>query len=268
VVILSNSPLPKKSLGQHWLNDEQILEEICSLGDITKDDLILEIGPGLGSLTKLLTDKAKAVIAIEIDSLLSSRLLARVHVENLTVINESILKYDLTKLPADYKVIANIPYYLTSNLLRLLSETSNPPSRIVLLVQKEVAERVCAKPGSMSLLSVTTQFYWEASLQLIVKAINFTPPPKVDSQVILLKRRQEFMFKDIDTKKFFRLVRVGFSARRKTLHNSLSNGFREDKGVINEILIDALIDPTTRPQMLGLEQWYEIYKVCLSKGLI
>jgi 16S rRNA (adenine1518-N6/adenine1519-N6)-dimethyltransferase len=268
VVVLGATPSPKKSLGQHWLNDEVTLNIICDLADLSSTDMVLEIGPGLGSLTKLLVERAGQVTAVEIDSNLSRQLSTFIHADNLTVVNDSILKFDLSKLPVGYKLVANIPYYLTSNLLRLLSESNNPPKLIVLLVQKEVAERVAADAGAMSLLSVTTQYFWEISLELVVPTALFTPPPKVDSQVILLRRRAGQLFPEIDEKSFFRLVKVGFSARRKTLLNSIANGMRIDKEVISAVLEESKIDPNTRPQMLNLNDWYEIYKVCLAKKLI
>jgi 16S rRNA (adenine1518-N6/adenine1519-N6)-dimethyltransferase len=268
VVVAISSTLTKKSLGQHWLEDVPTLEAIVDLAELKPKDVVLEVGPGQGSMTKLLCARSSEVIAVELDSYLSSRLLGVINADNLSVVNESILKFDLTQLSPSYKLVANIPYYLTSNLLRLLSESSNPPSLIVLLVQKEVAERVSAEPGKMSILSVTTQFYWEVSLKQIVPAKIFVPPPKVDSQVILMKRRNKPLFKDIDEKAFFRLIKIGFSARRKTLLNSMANGLRVDKGLIAETLSLVKIEPSVRPQMLKLSEWYEIYKVCIAKKII
>lgn len=265
---MATIPIPKKSLGQHWLDDELTLDNICNLAKLKPTDTVLEIGPGYGSLTKLLVTKAKQVLAVELDNRLANQLNQNVKTDNLTVINDSILNFDLTTLPADYKLVANIPYYLTSNLLRILSESSNPPSLIVLLVQKEVAERVAAKPGEMSLLSVTTQFYWEVELSEVVPAELFTPPPKVDSQILVLNRRKKLLYPNIDTSAYFRVVKVGFSARRKTLLNSIANGFRIEKNQVGEVLELAKIDPNTRPQMLSIDQWYDIYKVCLTKKLI
>jgi 16S rRNA (adenine1518-N6/adenine1519-N6)-dimethyltransferase len=262
------SNAPKKTLGQHWLEDKATLERISNLAGIKKDEAVLEIGPGLGTLTKFITEKAGRVIAVELDTKLVNELLARVNVDNLEVVNQSILDYDLTSLPHNYKVVANIPYYLTSNLVRVLSESTNPPKLVVLLVQKEVAQRIAAKPGDMSLLSITAQFYWDIELDQVVPSYLFTPPPKVDSQIIKLERREEPAISDIDTKKFFRLVKIGFSARRKTLVNSLTNGFRIEKGQVNDMLNESGINPLIRPQMLSIEDWNKIYKICISKNLI
>jgi 16S rRNA (adenine1518-N6/adenine1519-N6)-dimethyltransferase len=157
-------------------------------------------------------------------------------------------------------VVANIPYYLTSNLVRNLSESTNPPSVAVLLIQKEVAERIAAQPGQMSLLSVTAQFYWDVALDMMVPAKFFTPPPKVDSQVIVMNRRPEPLFPDVVPKEFFRLVKAGFSARRKTVLNSLSGGLGVDKPTVKSLLETANIIPTARPQMLSLEDWYRLYR--------
>ncbi len=170
-------------------------------------------------------------------------------------------------MPKGYKLVANIPYYLTSHLIQILSESANPPSVAALLVQKEVAERVCADPGSMSILSITSQFYWRTSLGQKVGAELFTPPPKVDSQILILERRVEPMF-DVDQKLFFRMVKSGFSAKRKTLHNSLSAGLRIEKTATLQLLQLAHVLPESRPQELSLEDWYRLYSVALSNGMI
>lgn len=257
---MGNLPFAKKSLGQHWLYDFASLSAMCDAVDVKDGDTVLEIGPGLGTLTELLVERADKVVAVEFDEALARDLPKRVPESNLQVVCQDIMSFDLTSLPADYKLVANIPYYLTSNLIRTLSESTNRPTNVALLVQKEVAQRVTAGPGDMSLLSVTAQFYWETSKDLLVPAKLFTPPPKVDSQILVLKRREEPLF-DIDAKAFFRLVKAGFSNRRKTLLNSLSAGLQLDKPTTNQLLESAQIKPTARPQELSLEQWYELFKV-------
>jgi len=258
---MNDQPFAKKSLGQHWLNDRVSLEAICQAAAVGTDDTVLEIGPGPGSLTELLVQKAKQVVAVELDEKLARQLSARVKADNLNVVSQDILKFDLTTLPADYKVVANIPYYLTSHLIRVISETRNPPSTAALLVQKEVAERVTAKPGHMSLLSVAAQFHWQVSLGREVPAELFTPPPKVDSQILILNKRQQPLFKEIDEQKFFRLIRAGFAQRRKTLLNNLTGGLGLTRDQGETICKSADIEPTRRAQTLSLDDWHRLHLV-------
>lgn len=182
----------------------------------------------------------------------------------LTVVNEDILGFDFASVPHPYKVVANIPYYLTSNLLRVLSESTNPPVSAVLLMQKEVAQRVCTEPGSMSILSVTAQFYWEVSLGRIVEASLFEPAPKVDSQILIMTYRQQPLFDTVDSKLFFRLVKAGFGQKRKTLENALSGGLALPKPKVGELLESADIAPSARAQTLALEDWYRLYRTYSS----
>ena len=253
-------PGTKKSLGQHWLTDVDSLQAICDAAEVGPGDTVLEIGPGLGTLTALLVKEAKRVIAVELDDTLARDLPKRVPAKNLDVVQQNVLKFDLTTVPDAYKVVANIPYYLTSNLVRVLSESIHPPQRAVLLVQREVAERIAAEPNEMSLLAITAQYYWEVALGRIVRAELFTPPPKVDSQILILTRRAEPPFPDVDTKRFFRITRAGFSQRRKTLLNSLSAGLHLSREATTELLQNSGIDPMARAQDLSLGQWYSLYK--------
>ncbi len=237
---------------------------MCDGVRLGPEDTVLEIGPGPGTLTKKLVAQAKEVIAVEFDHELAQKLPARVPAPNLTVTEQDILRFDLTKLSPNYKVAANIPYYLTSNLLRVLCESSNHFSQAALLVQKEVAERVCAKPGDMSLLSISVQFYCDAQLGKVVPANLFTPPPKVDSQILLLTYRDKPRFPGIDHKLFFRIVKAGFSQRRKTLLNSLSGGLQLSKPQTTQLLEQANIKPNTRAQNLSLEEWNTLAQAYLQ----
>ena len=256
---MEDSPKTKKSLGQHWLRDADSLQAMCEASEINNQDNVLEIGPGLGTLTKLLVEKANSVTAVEFDQDLASSLPSRIKTDNLEVVNQDILQFDLGKMPKKYKLVANIPYYLTSNLIRRISESDNPPQVAVLLIQKEVAERVVAEPGDMSLLSVTAQYYWQTSLGQLVPAELFEPAPKVDSQIVILKHRSSPLFEDVEPKEFFQIVKAGFSQRRKTLLNSLSAGLQIDKSTITQVCQDANIEPSRRPQTLSLEDWHNIY---------
>jgi 16S rRNA (adenine1518-N6/adenine1519-N6)-dimethyltransferase len=254
-------PKPKKSLGQHWLDDEDALLAMVDAVAVKDTDTVLEIGPGLGTLTKYLVERAKDVVAVEFDADLAGNLAKLVRNENLTVVHEDILGFDFASVTATYKVVANIPYYLTSNLIRVMSESNNPPESAAILIQKEVAERVCAKPGDMSILSVTAQYYWQTSLGRVVEAELFTPPPKIDSQILIMNYRTEPLFEDVDTKLFFRLVKAGFSQKRKTLQNSLSGGLAISKDQAKEMLDTADIVLSTRAQALSLDDWYALYEV-------
>lgn len=253
------APIPKKSLGQHWLHDELSLEAMADIAEIGAGDTVLEIGPGLGTLTRELLDRDARVVAVEFDHDLAVALPDRIQHEKLQVIEHDILTFDFTQLPAGYKVAANIPYYLTSNLLRVMCESPNPFSTAALLIQKEVAERVAAEPGDMSMLSVSVQFYCDVILGVEVPAELFTPPPKVDSQILGLRFRMEPLFADVDTKVFFRLVKAGFSERRKKLRSSLSGGLHISKPAAEELLQAAGIDPNLRAQALSLNQWHSLY---------
>ena len=262
---MSELPYANKSLGQHWLTDRASLQAICAAARLSKDDVVLEIGSGLGTLTELLVAQAGTVVAVEFDEKLADELPGRIKADNLEIISQDILKFDFSSLPPGYKIVANIPYYLTSNLIRVLSEASNTPSLAVLLVQKEVAERVAAKPGSMSTLSVTAQYYWQASLGQLVPAELFTPPPKVDSQVLILQKRPEPLFSKVDTKAFFAVVKAGFSERRKKLRSSLSGGLHLSKTEVELVLAKAGIDPNLRAQALSLDDWHDIYQALHSR---
>ena len=256
---MSEIPQAKKGLGQHWLEDYESLQAMVSAAEVELGDTVLEIGPGYGTLTEEILAAGAQVTALEFDESLVPGLLQKfADVPELTVQQGDIRTYDFTSQTADYKIVANIPYYLTSNLIQLISETPNQPSVAVLLMQKEVAERVVAAPGSMSLLSVTAQFYWEASLDRVVGAELFSPPPKVDSQILVLKRRDTPLFTDVEPKQFFRFVRAGFSQKRKTLLNSLSGGLAITKDETRALLDAAGIDPTRRAQTLSLEEWYSL----------
>ncbi|MDB5185579.1 MAG: putative Ribosomal small subunit methyltransferase [Candidatus Saccharibacteria bacterium] len=254
-----NSPYAKKSLGQHWLHDSAALSAMASAADVKEGDTVLEIGPGTGTLTTVLLQRGARVIAVELDQDRIPELRRDFKDAAFEVHEESILEFDLTQLPPDYKLVANIPYYLTSHLIRILSESKNRPTVATLLVQKEVAERVSATPGSMSLLSVSAQYYWEVSMDMVVPARLFTPPPKVDSQVLVMKRRDTPLF-DVDEKLFFQIVKAGYSNRRKKVSNSLAGGLRITKPAATELLVTAGLSPDVRAQELSLEDWHQLYQ--------
>lgn len=252
---------PKKSLGQHWLRDRDVLTHIADCAEVNSDDMVLEIGPGLGTLTSELLRRAKSVTAVEFDEDLARKLPAQFPGKDLTVVQSDILSFDLSTLPANYKVVANVPYYITSKIVQLLMTAENKPDTAVLLVQKEVAERLAAKPGDMSILAVSAQLFADVSLGDVVPAALFTPPPKVDSQVVILKTRQTPFLTDIDEKEFFRVVKAGFSAKRKMLRSSLSGGLSISKDLAETYLASADISATTRAESLSLDDWVRLTRV-------
>lgn len=252
---------PKKSLGQHWLTDRFILSGIADAADISEEDTVLEIGPGLGTLTSELLRRAKKVIAVELDGDLARKLPGQFPGTSLEVINQDILEFDLSVLPKDYVVVANVPYYITSKIIRHLMTSTNKPKTTVLLIQKEVAERLAAKPGDMSILAVSAQMYADVSLDEVVPAEFFTPPPKVDSQVVVLHTRPEPVVALEDEKLFFRVVKAGFSAKRKKLRSSLSAGLGMEKDVVDAKLADIEIDSGRRAEDLSLDEWQRVMTI-------
>lgn len=257
-----SDPVAKKGLGQHWLNDPPSLDAMCDAAGVVVGDHVLEIGPGTGELTARLLERGVTVTALEIDTPLLKHLKQRfskyIADDKLVLKEGDIRTFDLSTMPDRYKIVANIPYYLSANLLRLLGDTSHKPERASLLVQKEVAERVAAEPGDMSFVSVSVQFYYETNLGWVVPAHLFSPPPKVDSQILILHKRPQPLF-DVPVNHFFRVVKAGFSARRKTLLNSLSGGLRTDKQVIESACQTAGVSPKMRPQELSLRSWHAIF---------
>ncbi len=252
---------PKKSLGQHWLKDRSILAVIADEVSITKDDTVLEIGPGLGTLTSELLRRAGTVVAVEIDGDLARKLPGQFPGTSLEVVNQDILTYDLTQLPKGYSVVANVPYYITSKIVQYLVTSDNPPREIVLLIQKEVAERIVAEPGDMSILAISAQMYAEARLGVKVPAEYFTPPPKVDSQVVILSMRTEPLVSKELERSFFRLVKAGFAAKRKKLRSSLAGGLHLPKSEIESLLDTAGISPEKRAEDLSIEDWLKLLDV-------
>lgn len=248
----------KKSLGQHWLRDRTVLAKIADSANLESNDTVVEIGPGLGTLTSELLKRASKVIAIELDSDLARKLPGQFPGKNLEVIHTDFLDYDLSKLPSGYKVVGNVPYYITGKIIQKLLSTTNKPSQIVLLVQKEVAERIIAKHGDMSLLSVSVQINAEVALGDIVQAHFFTPIPKVDSQVVILKVFKKSLISDIDKAKFFQVVKAGFSSKRKKLRSSLAGGLGISKSESENLLKTSGIDPNSRAEKLTITDWLNL----------
>jgi len=279
--------IPKKSLGQNFLKDDAVLQRIVKNAELSADDIVIEIGPGQGALTELLAQKCKKVIAIELDDRLIESLHNKfIDNENTEIIHGDILEINLVDLISnfqfpisnqfsksndkilenksnvEYKVVANLPYYITSPIIRLFLETQFPPKEMIIMVQKEVAERITAKAGNMSILAVSVQYYAKPEYLFTVSREAFDPIPKVDSAVIRIARdkRQETRNKQ-EAKDFFRIVRAGFSAKRKTLINNLSNGLQIDKKEIEEKLNTLGFTKNTRAQELSVENWKSLARL-------
>jgi 16S rRNA (adenine1518-N6/adenine1519-N6)-dimethyltransferase len=252
---------PNKSLGQHWLRDRDVLAHIADCAEIDDSDSVLEIGPGLGTLTSELLRRSRNVVAVEFDEELARKLPGQFPGKNLEVIQSDILAFDLSALPEKYKVVANVPYYITSKIVKLLMTATNKPSVAVLLVQKEVAERLAARPGDMSILAVSAQLFADVTLGDIVPATLFTPPPKVDSQVVILKTRDQPFLTDVAEKDFFRVVKAGFSAKRKKIRSSLAGGMGATKEQVAIWLQQAGINPDDRAESLSLDAWQKLTRV-------
>lgn len=255
-------------LGQNFLKNKSIVKEIIEVANLSCDDLILEIGPGKGILTEELAKKAGKVIAVELDGKLADYLKNKFKdVGNIEIIEKDILQTDIKELIANhglqnsgYKVVANIPYYITSPIIRIFLESDNPPKEMLLMVQKEVAERIIAGPGKHSVLSLSVQYYADPELLFEVKKENFDPVPKVDSAVIRISHKMKNMAKE-EVDNFFRAVRAGFCAKRKTLVNNLANSFHLERKEVEEKLEKVGVKPNARAQELNIEEWKEISRL-------
>lgn len=252
---------PKKSLGQNFLFDENVLARIVAAAELRPFEPVLEIGPGLGSLTRLLAQTAASVTAVELDNRFLPILQTELaYFDNVQLIHGDILEQDLDALfDQPYKVVANVPYYITGAILRHLLSAQQKPTSLVMTVQKEVAERITAVPPQMSLLAVSTQLYGHAETITTIKAGAFWPRPDVDSAVIRLTLFPEPLLPFTEEKRFFTLVKTGFSQKRKQLKNNLRQlGYNPSE--ILGILDKAGVDGRRRAETLTLSEWISIYK--------
>ena len=260
----------RKRLGQHFLIDGEVLSLIVGTAELTPDDVIVEVGPGLGILTKELARRAGWVIAIELDDKLAALLQQTLaSFDNVTIINDDVLRIepeDLVKgREVGYKVVANLPYYITSPVLRHFLEASAKPQTMIVMVQKEVAEAIAAKPGQMSLLSVSVQFYGEPRIISYVPSQCFYPAPEVDSAVLRIDLYPQPPVAIADEGSFFELVRAGFAAPRKQLVNSLAQGLGLSKAEVLPLLERANIESRRRAETLTLEEWARLRQIFEEK---
>lgn len=258
---------PNKTYGQNFLMDETILEDMIDEANVKAGDMVLEIGPGIGNLTERLLDRAAKVLSIEKDPqfLPVLKSLAKEHNTQGTTKASQDFQYELTdaltynfseKLKdTSYKVVANIPYYITGKIVQLFLKAQHKPDSLTLLMQKEVAYNICAEVGSLNLLAISVQLYADPRVVCVVPGHKFYPAPKVDSAVIHIELRKKPKYKVKDEAKLFRILRACFSGKRKQLHNTLTNNLQLEKTLVSDILTKLKIDPMIRPQQLTIDQW-------------
>ncbi|HWQ03982.1 MAG TPA: 16S rRNA (adenine(1518)-N(6)/adenine(1519)-N(6))-dimethyltransferase RsmA [Longilinea sp.] len=259
----------KKGLGQNFLLDAAALEKIVTAAEIPPQASVLEIGPGLGSLTRYLARAARQVVAVELDaSLIPALQEVLVGEKNVTIVHGDILKQDIGALISDpgYLVVANIPYYITSAVIRHLLEAQVKPSRLVLTMQKEVAARICAKPGDLSMLALGVQVYGEPRAVAHIPAGAFYPPPKVDSTVLRVDLYPQSKISADLMNDFFHLAKVAYAQKRKTLRNTLSAGLHWPPEKVLKILTSAGIDPMRRAETVRLDEWEILVQAYRSAG--
>jgi 16S rRNA (adenine1518-N6/adenine1519-N6)-dimethyltransferase len=262
----------KKGLGQNFLVNGAVLEDIVNAAELAPGDTVIEVGPGLGILTAELAKRVGWVIAIELDNKLAYILQKTIPYDNVVILNEDVLGTNPANLlqgqaphfPAElrtYKVVANLPYYITSPVLRHFLEASIKPEKMVIMVQKEVAETICAEAGKRSLLSIAVQFYGRPEIVTVVPAASFFPTPEVDSAVVKIDvyRRPPVAVDDTDS--FFKLVKAGFSSARKQIANSLSHSLDLPKEEVVSLLDKAGIDPQRRAETFSLEDWARLWQI-------
>jgi 16S rRNA (adenine1518-N6/adenine1519-N6)-dimethyltransferase len=254
---------PNKTYGQHFLMNEIILEDMVDSAGVGESDCIIEVGPGITNLTRKLLEKGAQVISIEKDETFLP-LLKNLKKEfpKFQYILEDVLTCDFIKLlpknNSGYKVIANIPYYITGKIIQLFLHAKLRPTSLTLLIQKEVAVNVTAKPGSLNILAISVQMLADAKITALVPARNFYPAPKVESAVLQIDlfNKQKFLINN--ERKFFRVIKACFSGKRKQIHNTLQNNLKLSKEYVNNLLKAIEIEDKTRPQELTIEQWIKL----------
>jgi len=248
---------PSKIMGQNFLVNQQILAKIIEAAKLSPNDTVLEVGPGIGTLTRELAKTVRKIIAIEKDKKMIEILGETLRdCKNVEIIQDNILKFNpqnYSPLTTNYKLVANIPYYLTSPLIRKFLEEKNPPKTMTLMVQKEVAQRICSKPPDMSLLAVSVQVYAEPKIISYVKKESFWPSPKVDSAIIEIVPFNNKKTANLDL--FFKIVKAGFSQPRKQMANNLSKSLKKDRYQINQWLLKNSTAPEQRAETLSIKDW-------------
>jgi 16S rRNA (adenine1518-N6/adenine1519-N6)-dimethyltransferase len=271
---------PQRESGQNFLIDEDVLDAIVESAQLKPDDNVLEIGAGFGPLTKKLAEKVQKVWAVELEKRFIPALnkLGKSY-SSIEIIHQDIIKTEISKLVGkkQYRIVANIPYNITSYVLRKFLEQDPKPKTMTVLIQKEVAERITAEPGALSLLAVSIQYFGNPHIVREVTKECFWPEPKVDSAVIMIdgiktdsqiqeeNRKNGYKFSQ---KQFFQVVKAGFSAKRKQIHNNLTNSFHTNADIIRQILVECDIKPELRPQDIQINSWKMITNALINKDII
>ncbi|GAH99440.1 unnamed protein product [marine sediment metagenome] len=249
---------PLKKLGQNFLIDKNVVKKVIKAAELHSKDIVLEIGPGIGALTQEIAKTAKKVIAVEKDPRMVEILKETLKdFKNVELVNKDILNYSL--LTTNYKLIANLPFYITAPVIRKFLESKHPPKEMVLIVQKEVAQRICSKPPKMNILAVSVQFYAKPKIISYVSKKSFWPSPKVDSAIIKIVPQKKY--KDVNIDLFFKIVKAGFAHPRKQLANNLTNGLKLNKQEVNDLLLKNDVQPTQRAETLTINNWIQLTKV-------
>ncbi len=251
---------PSKALGQNFLHDSAIVRRIVEASGVDHDDQVVEVGPGLGVMTRELAARAGSVVAVELDERLASYV-SNLELPNTTVVESDILTVDLEQITGrrPYVVVANLPYSVAAAAIAHILESSWQPERLIVMVQREVAERIVARPPDMSVLAIAVQFYGQPKILFRIGPGAFVPAPKVDSAVLRIEVDTQRRLDERDIPSFFRLVRAGFSQRRKQLINSLSAGLKADRSLVKHALTGASIDPKRRAETLDVEDWIRLF---------
>ncbi len=258
---------PNKTFGQHFLMDEIVLQDMLDVAKVSSKDMVVEVGPGIANLTKFLIDKAGTVLSVEKDPQFTNVLnsLKKKH-KNFSYVLGDILETDMDTMlgdrtkKANYKVVANIPYYVTGKIVQYFLQQEHKPTSMTLLMQKEVAQNLTTKQGSLNLLAISVQLYADVELVEIVPARKFYPAPKVDSAVVHIElfKKSKYNLDAQTEKKLFKILRACFTGKRKQIHNTLANNFGIPKDKVQTILKKLKLDHQLRPQQLSIDQWIKL----------
>lgn len=250
---------PLKRLGQNFLIDKRVIKKIIQASNLCSEHTILEIGPGIGAITRELAKNTKKVIAMEKDPKMVEILKETLEdFKNVEIVQGDVLKIEPKTYhlkPKTYKIIANLPFYITAPCIRKFLEKDNPPQEMILIVQKEVAQRICARTGKMNLLAVSVQFYAKPKIISFISKKSFWPSPKVDGAILKIPTPSTPSISGVD---FFRIVKAGFSQPRKQLANNLSKGLKINKQKVQELLLKINIQPSQRAETLSISQWIKL----------